>query len=176
MLTEKCLHGTLAPILHSSRQASHCNGIDPQEVANKDNPGVRILRGGVFLDACYLSVPSLLQQSLARAPMLLVIIMRVARARSSLEAPPAFSAMFICPKLEATISPDNPNLVGCCAVKELVSHKPVIVTTVDVSDQLVHIFVVSSCCKVKCFLEGGALHKRINVKLKTSLCQRLLAN
>ena len=92
------------------------------------------MRGGVFLDACYLSVPSLLQQSLARAPMLLVIIMRVARARSSLEAPPAFSAMFIWPKLEATISPDNPNLAACCCVNELVSHKPVVITTVDVSD------------------------------------------
>ena len=88
--------------------------------------------------ACYLSVPSLLQQSLARAPMLLVIIMRVALARSSFEAPAAFSSMFIWPKLEATISPDNPNLAVEVAglFKELVSErqKPVIVTPVDVSD------------------------------------------
>ena len=58
VLTEKCLHGTLAPILHSSRQASHCNGVDPQEVANKDNPSVRILRCffGCLLPVCSLTL------------------------------------------------------------------------------------------------------------------------
>ena len=58
-----------------------------------------------------LEICSLLQQSLAMEPMLLVIIMSVALARSSLVASLALSSMFICPKLLATISPDNPNLL-----------------------------------------------------------------
>ena len=58
-----------------------------------------------------LEICSLLQQSLAMEPMLLVIIMSVALARSSLVASLALSSMFICPKLLATMSPDNPNLL-----------------------------------------------------------------
>ena len=64
-----------------------------------------------FPTKTHLCICSLLQQRRAMEPILLVIIMRVARAKSSLVASLALSSMFIWPKLLATMSPDRPNLL-----------------------------------------------------------------